>query len=460
MKRITKILVAICIIAGASLNTNAQNFKLPAYSTFELKNGLKVYLMEQHDVPVLSVSAILPAGAIYDETKPGLASLTATALKHGTQNYSKSKIDETLDFIGANVSVSASKEFASLSSKFATKDQKVVLSIIKELVVNPVFDVDEFEKEKSRILVELERQKESPQSVIRTYFDQLLYQNHVYANSASGTMASVEKISITDVKNFYQTNYIPNNAAISIVGDFNSKEIKKVITTLFSDWKKSTKSSINIASQAIKTPTESNVLLVNKEDANETTFYIGAPGVSKNNKDIVAIEVINTLFGGRFTSMINSELRINSGLTYGASSRFINYKYGGSFLISTFTENKSTEQAIDLALEVLNRLHSDGLTEELLTSAKNYVKGQFPPDYETTGQLSNLLTQMFWYDFNEDFINNFEKNVDDLDFKKAKEIISTYFPKDIFQFVLIGKASEIEKIATKYGTVKKVDIKD
>ncbi|MDP5107294.1 MAG: insulinase family protein, partial [Polaribacter sp.] len=188
--------------------------------------------------------------------------------------------------------------------------------------------------------------------------------------------------------------------------------------------------------------------------------YIGAPGVAKNNKDIVAIEVINTLFGGRFTSMINSELRINSGLTYGANSRFINYKYGGSFLISTFTENKSTEQAIDLALEVLNKLHSDGLTEELLTSAKNYVKGQFPPDYETTGQLSNLLTQMFWYDFNEDFINNFEKNVDDLDFKKAKEIISTYFPKDTFQFVLIGKASVIEKMATKYGTVKKVDIKD
>ncbi|MDP5106908.1 MAG: insulinase family protein, partial [Polaribacter sp.] len=272
--------------------------------------------MEQHDVPVISVSAILPAGAIYDETKSGLASLTASALKHGTQNYSKSKIDETLDFIGANVSVSASKEFASLSSKFAAKDQKVVLSIIKELVVNPVFDVDEFEKEKSRILVELERQKESPQSVIRSYFDQLLYQNHVYANSLSGTIASVEKISITDVKNFYQTNYIPNNAAISIVGDFNSKEIKKVITTLFSDWKKSNKSPINIASQAIKTPTESNVLLVNKEDANETTFYIGAPGVAKNNKDIVAIEVINTLFGGRFTSMINSELRINSGLTY------------------------------------------------------------------------------------------------------------------------------------------------
>jgi predicted Zn-dependent peptidase len=460
MKRITKILTLVCFIVFTTTQIKAQKFELPKYSTFELKNGLKVYLMEQHDVPVMSVSAILPAGAIYDDGKSGLASLSATALKHGTKNYSKSKIDETLDYIGANVSVSASKEFASLSSKFAAKDQKVVLSIIKELLVNPIFNADEFEKEKSRLLVELERQKESPQSVIRSYFDELLYDNHVYANNISGTISSVEKLTITDVKSFYTDKYAPNNAAISIVGDFNSKEMKKVITTLFSDWKKGNTTSNNVANKAIKTPTKNNVLLVNKEDANETTFYIGAPGVAKNNKDNVAIEVINTLFGGRFTSMLNSELRVNSGLTYGARSNFINYKYGGSFLISTFTENKSTEQAIDLALEVLNRLHGDGLTEELLTSAKNYVKGQFPPDYETTGQLSNLLTQMFWYDFNEDFINNFEKNVDELDFKKAQEIIATYFPKDTLQFVLIGKASEIEKITAKYGTVKKVDIKD
>jgi predicted Zn-dependent peptidase len=215
-----------------------------------------------------------------------------------------------------------------------------------------------------------------------------------------------------------------------------------------------------LASEVIKKPTSAKVLLVNKEDAKETTFYIGAPGVTRNNKDIVAIQVVNTLFGGRFTSMLNEELRINSGLTYGARSSFRTYKNGGSFYISTFTAKESTEQAIDLTLEVVNRLHEKGLDEKSLTSAKNYVKGQFPPRYETVGQLSDFLAEMFWYNFDETFINDFEKNVDGLTLKKANQIIATYFPKDNFQIVLIGKAAEIEKIASKYGPVDQIDIKD
>ena len=147
-------------------------------------------------------------------------------------------------------------------------------------------------------------------------------------------------------------------------------------------------------------------------------------------------------------------------MTYGAGSRFSTLKSGGSFYISTFTASKTTEAAIDKALEVLHKLHDKGIDEKSLTSAKNYVKGQFPPDYETTGQLANLLTQMFWYNFDTSFINNFEKNVDNLDLKKANEIIANYYPKDNLQFVLVGKAADIKSIAEKYGTVKQVEIKE
>ena len=236
--------------------------------------------------------------------------------------------------------------------------------------------------------------------------------------------------------------------------------MKKEITNLFSGWKKGKVASESLASKSINTPTENRVLLVNKDDAKETTFFIGSKGISRNNPDFIAIDVINTLFGGRFTSMLNDELRVNSGLTYGAGSRFSTLKNGGSFYISTFTASKTTEAAIDKALEVLNKLHANGIDEKSLTSAKNYVKGQFPPKYETTGQLANLLTQLFWYDFDESFINNFEKNVDNLDLKKANEIITNYFPKEKLQFVLVGKASDIKSIAAKYGKVELVEIKE
>ena len=236
--------------------------------------------------------------------------------------------------------------------------------------------------------------------------------------------------------------------------------MKAKITALFAGWKKGSGKTENVASAPYNKPTENKVLLVNKDDAKETTFYIGAPGISRNNPDYVAIDVVNTLFGGRFTSMLNDELRVNTGLTYGAGSGFNAMKYGGSFLISTFTAVETTEPAIDKALEVLDKLHTNGLDEKSLASAKNYVKGQFPPNYETTGELAGLLTQMFWYNFDESFINNFEKNVDGLDLAKANEIIAKYFPKDKLQFVLVGKADEIRKIAAKYGKVTEVKIKE
>ena len=460
MESIKKTILATCLLILAHISLSAQSYKLPDYTTFKLSNGLTVYLMEQHDVPVISVSAILPAGAIYDNDKAGLASLTATALKHGTKNYTKTKLDEELDFIGADVNTYATKEYAGLSSNFATKDKVKVLSIIKDLLLNPVFDPTEFNKEKSRLLVMLEQQKESPRSVIGSYFDAFLYGNHPYGNVISGINSTVSKLTVDDLMNFYKTNYKPDNAAISIVGDFNTKDMKGELTTLFSTWGKSTKEKENPATKTISIPTENRVLLVNKNDAKETTFYIGAPGISRNNPDFVAIEVVNTLFGGRFTSMLNDELRVNSGLTYGASSRFNTLKNGGSFVISTFTANKTTEAAIDKALEVLKKLHTNGLDEKSLSSAKNYVKGQFPPRYETAGQLSGLMTQMFWYNFDKSFIDNFEKNVDGLDLAKANQIITKYFPKDKFQFILVGKSAEIKKIAEKYGKVTEVDIKD
>ena len=453
-----KVIIILMVMLGTPAIIVAQSFQLPGYTTFTLPNGLVVNLMEQHEVPVIALNVLLPAGAIYDGEKSGLASLTAEALKLGTKSYTKTQLDEALDFVGADISISARQEYASLNAKFATKDSKKILDIVKEILLYPTFDESGFEKEKNRALVALERQKESPRSIIQSYFDVLIYGDHVYGNIPQGTLVTLGALNTTDVKEFYTTNYSPNGSAISIVGDFSSKEMKLMITKLFSEWKKTSTPKVNLASKPFPNLSEPKVLLVNKDDAKESTFYIGSLGISRNDPEFVDISIINTLFGGRFTSMLNDELRVNSGLTYGASSRFNPLKYGGSFTISTFTANETTEAALDKAFEVLNILHSKGLNEQSLASAKNYVKGQFPPKYETVSQLSRLLGEMFWYDFDKSYINNFQKKVDALDLKKANEIIETYFPKDNLQVVLIGKASEIKKIAEKYGKVIETEI--
>jgi zinc protease len=446
------------LISMLSYALNAQDYKLPPYTKFTLKNGLTVYLMEQHEVPMINVSVIVPSGAIYDGNKAGLASLTATALQHGTKNYPKSKLDSELDFIGASVNTYASKESATLTAEFAAKDKEKAIELIAEILIFPMFDNEEFNKEKKRVLVELEQAKEMPQSVINAYFDKLIFGDHSYGNIVAGTIPSVTAITTTELRNFYNEKYLPNGSAIAIAGDFNSREMKALITSRFAIWKKGKQSTEDPASQPIQKAEKTSVLLVNKNDANETTFMVGAPGISRNNPDFLAISVVNTAFGGRFTSWLNDALRVNSGLTYGASSWFNALKKGGTFSIATFTAKETTEAAIDLTLKVLDSLHKTGFDEKTIQSARNYVKGQFPPRYETSGQLANLMTQMFWYNFDESFINNFQKNVDEMTVEKAKSIITKYFPANKLQFVLIGKSDEIKKVAEKYGSVKQVEI--
>jgi zinc protease len=435
------------------------DFKVPEYTKFQLDNGLTVYLMEQHEVPLVYVSAVFPAGSVSDGARSGLASFTADGLLFGTKSHTKQQIEETLDFLGADFGTGATKETGEITLSFMSKDQDQVLPILKEIVCDPVFDEQEFEKRKVRLITELELAKEQPGSVIGSYYNKFLYGDRPYGNPLTGTKASAEALTVDDLKAFYQTHYLPSGGAIAVVGDFKSGTMKKRIQDLFSEWTSDTMPDKPSFGE-IPSLDEARILLVNKDDATETRFMIGQFGVKKSNPDFVPIQVINTILGGRFTSWLNGELRVNRGLTYGAWSMFSMFKESGTFAMSSYTRTEKTEEAIDVSLEVLDRLHREGVDEATLVSAKNYINGQFPPEYETSGALANLLTDMFVYGFDESFINSFQNNVNIMTVERAREIIATYFPKENLQFVLIGKADEIRDAAGKYGKRMEKEIKD
>jgi predicted Zn-dependent peptidase len=179
---------------------------------------------------------------------------------------------------------------------------------------------------------------------------------------------------------------------------------------------------------------------------------IGNVGVARNDPDRVAIDVVNTLFGGRFTSMINTALRIKNGLTYGASADFDMRRLPGPFYISSYTRTASTEKAIDMALDVLHQLREKGIAEEDLASAKAYMKGTLPPQMlETSDQLASLLAQLRYYGLPDGEINDFYAKVDAVTLADAKRVIASRYPEKDLTFVLIGKASEIEAAARKYA---------
>jgi len=197
---------------------------------------------------------------------------------------------------------------------------------------------------------------------------------------------------------------------------------------------------------------------VNKADATQTYFAIGNVGVAATDPDRVAIEVVNTVFGSRFTSMLNEALRVESGLTYGATSFFSLQKEPGPFAMFSFTRNETTGKAIDLALDVLKKLHTNGITAEQLSSAKSYLKGQFPPTIETSGQLARLIVRYEFLGLDDNEVNQFEQRIDGVTPELARQIIAKHFPSENLAFVLVAKSSEIAPMVKQYA--EKQDAKE
>jgi zinc protease len=436
-------------------------FQLPEYEKYTLPNGLTLYLMEQHEVPLVYVNAIFPAGAVWDGDQNGLAALTADALLFGSKNYTKDQIEQSFDFQGASISAVAGTEAAKVSVSLKKDDFEKLFPIFADVIKNPTFPLVEVEKRKQRWIAELEQDRESPRRVIRNYFNKFVFGDMPYGNPIDGTKKSIEKITPDELRGFFNLHYPLSLACIAIVGDFNTEEMKAKVESYFPSIPKVDVPLLpKELTKEVELPSGSRVLLVNKDDSRETTFMIGGKGLAWNNPDILQIEIINTILGGRFTSWLNTALRINSGLTYGARSGFTHYKYNGTFYAYSFTATKNTVEAIDLTLQVLDRLHKEGIDEKTLNSSKNYMKGQFPPDYETAGSLADFLTTMFFYGLDDSYINDFEKNVDAMTVEKANEIIAKYFPKEDLQFVLIGKADEIRDKVSKYGKITEKSIND
>ncbi|WP_417349817.1 M16 family metallopeptidase [Ferrimonas sp.] len=480
MKTLTQSLLALSLTAlmatGCSQTTpkaevkpvetvNAPSFKaaetkpftLPAYQTVTLKNGLTLQLMEKRNVPLITADVTIRAGAVNDSV-PGLATMTADGLLLGTERRTKQQLEALVDSLGAELGAYAGKEGTSVSMRFMSKDAEVMLPLLAELLRKPSFPAEEVDKAKARYAAQLKQRKESPRQVVGAYFDSLLYGEHPYANAAAGESSAVEGMDNYDLKIFHGSWYQPQNMAITLVGDFDAAQMKQRLEGLFDDWRGADTPTMPKLAKALPEPSKAQVLLVDKPDAIETTFVIGGPGISRDDPDYVSLQVINTILGGRFTSWLNDELRVNAGLTYGARSRFTTYSESGSFVISTFTATKNTQAAVDLALKTYARLWEQGLDQATLDSAKAYVKGQFPPKYETSGQLASLLGQMYLYGFGPEFIDGFQQQVDSLTLEKAQALVAKAFPKENLQFVMIGKAEDIRSVAGQYGQVKEVSI--
>lgn len=437
----------------------AAEFRLPAFQTQTLSNGMQVLFMERHDVPLIAVRAIFKAGSVYDGQQAGLANLTGDALLLGSAKFDKKTLDSQFDFRGARITSTSGADANAIALDFAKEDAATLLPILADVLQHPSFDAEEFIKLRDRTVAGLKRAKESPRNVTEAYYRSMLFGQGAYAIPVSGSVSSVSALQVDDARRFHQHFYRPDNGALIVVGDFDSAAMRKQLESLFGQWQASGALPAVPALGKVQAD-QARVWLVNKADAVETTFLFGGAGIARNDPDYVPLQVLNTILGGRFTSWLNDELRVNSGLTYGANSRFLPFAQAGVFAASSFTATANTEAALALAFKTYQRLWDKGIDAATLASAKAYIKGQYPPRFETNQQLSSLLGEMVVANVGREQIDHFTCDVDSLTVEKAKALIDKHFPRDKLQLLLIGKADSIRGIAQKYGTVTELQITD
>ena len=453
MNRASRKLGFLCVLLAALLlvpSASAQTLKLPPHEKVVLKNGLTVLLLEKHGVPMINLYAIVKTGASADPAgEEGLASVTAGLLRKGSKTRTAQQFAADLDYIGGSFDADATADFSSVGAEFLTKDLTRGLELFSDALLRPTFPQAEVEKLLAQDLDGVKGAKDDPQQVLGLYYYGYLYGTHPYGRPAGGDEVSLKRIRRDAIAKFYEANYAPANTLLAVAGDFNGADMRKKLEDALGGWPARPVSAAPLAAPALAK--SKRLLLVDKPDATQTYFAIGNVGMAHNDPDRVTIRVVNTIFGGRFSSELNEALRVESGYTYGASSFFDSRKMPGPFGISSFTKNETTTQAIDLALQVLQKLHKEGVSAEQLKSAKSYIKGQFPPNMETSRQLAQIIATHEFYGLGDDEINQLEARVDAVTPEMARQAIQKHFPAENLVFVLIGKSSAIEKGVAKYA---------
>jgi zinc protease len=443
-------LVLVGVMTVVSSGVLAQSLHVPPHEKTVLKNGLTVLLMEKHGVPIVSFSALVKTGSAADPAgQEGLASVTAELLHKGTKSRTAQKFADDLDFIGGSFNAGANADFTSVSAEFLTKDLDRGMDLFADALLHPTFPQNEVDKLLAQDVDRVKEAKDQARAVLGTYFDGYLMSGHPYGRPQNGDEISLKNIRREAIVKFCETYYAPGNTILAVAGEFNAAEMRKKLEEVLGAWPAKSVPGVSIP---VAAPVKGRrLLLVDKPDATQTYFAIGNIGTAANDPDRVAIRVVNTLFGGRFTSMLNEALRIESGLSYGAGSGFDSRKTPGPFGMFSFTKNDTTVQALDLAIQTLQKLHKEGVTPEQLASAKNYIKGQFPPSIETSGQLARWVANAEFYGFDDNEINQLAARIDAVTPEIARQVIQKHFPLDNLVFVLVGKASAIGPAVQKYA---------
>ena len=428
----------------------ARTPEIGSYESFELKNGLKVFVVEDHKLPRITMSLILDRDPIVEGAKAGYVSIAGDLIGAGTANRTKSALDEEVDFMGANFGTGSNSIRVGGLSKYT--DQ--LIDILSDVLLNPSFPEEEFDKLKSQMISGLKANADDPDAISGSLRGAALYGlEHPYGEVM--TEATVEAISIDDCKAYFETYFRPNIAYMVVIGDITVKDAKKKLNKALKKWKAAEVPAHDYAKTS--RAASSRIVMVDKPSAVQSVVWLGnVIDLPQGHPDIEPLRVANQILGGGMSGRLFTNLREDKAYTYGAYSNFGVDELNATFGASAKVRNEVTDSAITEFLYEIDRMKNEAVTDEDLIAAKASLSGSFGRSLESPASAANFALNIARYELPSDYYSNYLSRLEAVTAEDVMRVANAYMNGPL-TITVVGKAQDVAGKLSAFGEVEYYD---
>ena len=424
--------------------TDPRPYHFPEITRKTLGNGLRVLVAENHNAPLVSLRALVRSGADHDTNETaGLASVTADLLDEGAGARDAIQLAEDVGLLGAALGTGADWDATYISLDVLSRNNEAATSIFGDVTARATLPPDGLERVRAERLNEILQQRNEPAAIAGKRFANLLYGTGAYGNSVVGNAESVAKLTIDDVRRFYEQHYVPNNSSIVVAGDVPAHDAIDLIERALGDWPRGEEPPRpTVTPRAVE---GSRVYLVDRPQAVQSEIRVGHVGVSRATGDYFPLSVMNAIFGGVFNSRINLNLRERHGYTYGARSQFAFRRQAGPFVIAAPVRNEVTRESVSEIVSELRRIRTGDIERSELDDTKNYLMGVFPATVQTASDVASRLVDMELYGLPENYFDRYRENISAVSKEDVERVAQKYLDPDRVLIVIVGNAQQIRE---------------
>lgn len=428
----------------------APDVALPPAQRFTLPNGLRVVLLEKRDLPLIQMNVLVGAGTARDPAdRSGLASLTAAMLDEGAAGRSALDIADGFEMLGARFSVGAGTHNASLSLRAPTPRFADALRLAADVLLRPDFPQVELDRLRIERITALIRRHDEPNAIAAALAEtQLFGMAHPYGRGGMGSAESLRAITTDDLRDFYRAWYNAGNATVILVGDVDAASARRLVEEAFGGWERGSAAREQVpAARQVEGRT---IWIVDKPGSAQSVIRLGRIGVPRSTPDYYALEVMNTILGGSFTSRLNQNLREDKGYTYGASSGFGYALAAGPWTAGAAVQTHSTGPALAEFMKELRRMH-EPIPDEEIDRARNFLAMRYPAGFQSVAGIAGRLADIVQYDLPPDYFGRYVDNILAVRRADVERVAKQYIDPDNLAIFIVGDRSVIEAQVRELG---------